>query len=401
MIIHAHLLDAPTSEHLRSLPTGAVVFDETTGKIVAVGNSGTIAQQYPDEEIWSAPEESWPILLPGLIDVHSHLPQYPAVARREESLLPWLENHIFPLEKKFTEEKERTYIEAFFEEVIASGLTTIVLYSAIWKETTDLAFQVAAEKGIRAIIGKMMMDVHSYGDQQFSVAREKSIQQTRDLIEKWHGAENGRLEYAVSPRFAVTCSRELMSEAAELASHYDTYLQTHLSENSLEIETVAKLFPEADSYTDVYERAGLLTEKTILGHCLHLSPEELTLVADKGAKIAHCPTSNFFLNSGILPIDRIDQAGILFGLASDVAGGPELNPWQVMRSMIEGQKARAFEDPEIPEITPTRALHLATVGGAEVLGKNEFIGQLSPGFEADLVLLDLNEALPLQGRFTP
>ncbi|MEM9079239.1 MAG: guanine deaminase [Verrucomicrobiota bacterium] len=401
MLIQAHILQAPTPEELSSIPDGALVLDESSGEITALGPATEITAQFPDEPVFPLPENARPLLLPGLIDVHAHLPQFPAVARREASLLPWLETHIFPLEQQFRSEQQRPFIEAFFDEVVANGLTTIVLYAAIWEDTTDLAFQVAAEKGIRAIIGKVMMDVHSYGETLSAVAREKSLAQTVRLIEKWHRAENGRLDYAVSPRFAVTCSMDMMREAAQLARRHDTYIQTHLSENHAEIETVAQLFPDSKSYTDVYYQAGLLTPKTLLGHCIHLSPDEMTLIADADAKIAHCPTSNFFLNSGIMPIDRIDRAGISFGVASDVAGGPELNPWQVLRSAIEGQKARAFTDPEVPELTPTRALHLATTGGAHVLSKSDTIGQLQPNFEADLTLLDLNQILPLGGRFSP
>ena len=401
MLLRANILQAPTPDQLHSIPDGALILDDSTGKITALGPFSELTTQFPDEPHFPLPENSRPLLLPGLIDVHAHLPQYPAVARREASLLPWLETHIFPLEQQFRTEAQRPFIEAFFDEVIANGLTTIVLYTAIWEDTTDLAFQIAAEKGIRAIIGKVMMDVHSYGDTLSAVAREKSLAQTRRLIEKWHRAEDGRLDYAVSPRFAVTCSMELMTEAAQLAREHDTYIQTHLSENQAEIETVAQLFPDSKSYTDVYHQAGLLTPKTLLGHCIHLSPEEMTLIADSHAKIAHCPTSNFFLNSGIMPIDQIDRAGIQFGVASDVAGGPELNPWQVLRSAVEGQKARAFNDPIVPELTPTRALHLATTGGAGVLSKSETIGQLQPGFEADLTLLDLNQILPLNGAYSP
>jgi len=401
MLIRAPQLDTPTSESIRFEQDGALVLDADEGTIVACGSYAAIRDDFPEEPEWAPPEGARPLLLPGLIDVHAHLPQYPAVARRESSLLPWLERHVFPLEREFSGNEHAAFIEAFFDDVAANGITTIVLYGAIWEGTTDLAFGVAKAKGIRAIIGKVMMDVGSYGEEQSVVARDLSMEQSRRLIEKWHGAEQGRLEYAMAPRFAVTCSMDLMREAGELAAEFDTYVQTHLSENRGEIEVVAGMFPEAASYTDVYRQAGLLGPRTILGHCIHLSDDERRLLAEAGATIAHCPTSNFFLNSGLFPLDLAQQAGIRVGLASDVAGGPELNPWQVMRSAIEVQKARGFHDERVAELSPAHAFHLATSGGADLLGKADRIGTLDIGMEADLSLIDLNRVLPLGGRYSP
>lgn len=339
-----------------------------------------------------------PLFLPGLIDAHAHLPQYPVVARREASLLPWLERHIFPTERRFTtaargRDDLAAEIGAFYDEQAAHGITCAALFGAIWEDSVDLAFELAAARGIRLMLGKMMMDEGSYGESQPVEARRRSLDESRRLAAKWHGANGGLLEYAVSPRFAVTCSRELMRDAGELAREFGCLIQSHVSENHGEIERVRQRFPESPDYVSVYHQAGLLGPRTLLGHGIHLSDSEIRLLADTGTSIVHCPTSNFFLNSGICPLDRLRDAGVPLALASDVAGGPELNPFQVMRSAIEGQKARRFAAPSVPEWTPADIFHLATAGAARAIGKPE-IGRLDPGCEADLVEITPSALLP-------
>lgn len=391
MLLRGATLDVPAPDRPRFIPAAEIEVDDTAGKITRIT---------PLDPATPPPTT---LLIPGLIDLHAHLPQYPVVARRESSLLPWLERHVFPAEQKFTTAERplgdlAAEIDSFFADLSRHGITTTVLYSAIWEDTTRLAFEAAKRRGQRAVIGKMMMDEGSYGETQPIRARHLSTGETRRLAADWHGANNGLLEYAVSPRFAVTCSMDLMRDAAAIAGEFDCYIQTHLSENHAEIETVRRRFPEATDYTDVYQRAGLLGPKTILGHCIHLSDREIEAIAASGARVAHCPTSNFFLNSGLCPLDRLLAAGIPLGLASDVAGGPELDPFQVMRSAVETQKARRFHDPEIPELTPAHAFHLATAGAAAALGKTDLIGRLDPGLDADIVELDLAALLPHHAR---
>ncbi|MEM9479576.1 MAG: guanine deaminase [Verrucomicrobiota bacterium] len=394
-----HVIDTPSFGEVRSIPNGGVVVQE--GKIVAVGEAAELREdpRFSSVEWRPFPEGTTPIILPGLIDVHAHIPQYPSVARRESELLPWLNRYIFPAEKAFRGGGVREYLEAFFKDLGRNGTTTSMLYGAVWEDSTDLAFRIAEKTGNRTIIGKVMMDVGSYGDLGPEDGPEQSLAETERLCEKWHGAADGRLDYAVSPRFAVTCSMALMKSAAAIAENHDCYIQTHLSENQAEIDRVAELFPETRDYAEVYREAGLLGPKTVLGHCLHLSGREVREVADANACIAHCPTSNLFLNSGLIPLNRLRDAGLRIGLASDVAGGPELNLWQVMRSAIEVQKARRFIDDKVPELTPVEAFFLATVGGAEVLGKESVIGRLVDGFDADIAAFDLRDVLPLGGAF--
>jgi len=402
MIIRASLLDAPTPDTLRFVEDGILIVDHT-GTITTSGPASELLTEalLTEDEVFDAPKDARLLCLPGLIDLHTHLPQYPVVARCEEALLPWLKRHIFPAELDFQGPGQRSLIEAFFDELLANGTTTAVLYAAVWEDSTALAFEIAAEKGIRAVIGKMMMDEGSYGEAHPAEARRKSLDETRRLAEQWHGANNGLLDYAVSPRFALTCSMDLMKEAAAIAADTGCHIQTHLSENTAEIAAVRARFPDRSSYTDVYREAGLLGPRSIFGHAIHLSDREIDLLATSGSRVAHCPTANLFLNSGLCPLHSLRQAGIPVGLGSDVAAGPELNLWQVMRSAIETQAVRRMQDGSIPILNPVDALHLATMGGATALGKDHLIGSLDPGKEADLLLLDLNRVLPLRGRFSP
>jgi guanine deaminase len=340
-------------------------------------------------------------VFPGLIDLHAHVPQYPAVARGGGDLLPWLRQHIFPLEREFTGAKGRREAGAFFSELARHGTTTAMLYTAVFEDSCEAAFHAAAASGLRIIMGKMMMDVGSYGNLQPTKIASISLHESERLCKTWHGAADGLIEYAFSPRFAVACSEKLMRAAAELALKYGAYLQTHLAENLEEIEKVRHQFPAARDYTDVYEKCGLLTPRTVLGHCLHLSDREREAIAAAGASVAHCPTANLFLRSGLLPLEKVRAAGLRIGLGSDVAAGPELNMWQVMRSAIETQKARAFYEKDALVPTPTAALHMATQGAAEALGKGAVIGSFDIGKEADLTVMDYAALLPYRQSSKP
>jgi guanine deaminase len=185
-----------------------------------------------------------------------------------------------------------------------------------------------------------------------------------------------------------------MRSAGELAKETGAYLQTHLAENREEIEKVRNLYMSARDYTDVYRNCGLLTPKMMLGHCIHLSDAEVDAIAASGANVAHCPTSNLFLGSGLIKLDQLRRAGIPIGLGSDVAAGPELNMWQVMRSAMEIQRARSFYEPQVPPLRAAEAFYLATMGGARALGKGAAIGTLDVGKEADFIVMDLDSLLP-------
>src|SRR3954452_6701918 len=329
--IRGYVVDAPEFGVLRSRRDGAVIVEN--GRIAAVGDYDELrraprAAQLP----WI--DRGQVAIFPGLIDCHTHLPQYPAVARGQDALLPWLRENIFPVEREFTGPKARDEAPRFFRELARHGTTTAMIYSAIFEDSCDVGFEAAERSGLRVILGKMMMDLGSYGTLQPKKILSVSLVESERLCRKWHGAAQGRLEYAFSPRFAVTCSEKLMRSAAELAVQFGAYIQTHLAENREEIEKVHNLYMSARDYTDVYEQAGLLTSRTVLGHCIHLKPREIEAIAGAHSAVAHCPTSNLYLGSGAMKLDRLRAAGIPIGLGSDVAPGPELNMWQVKRVAV-------------------------------------------------------------------
>ncbi len=389
--IRGFLIDTPDFGALRGRQRGAIIIEN--GRIAEIGDYDDLRRIQRLKSVrWI---DRGPVaIFPGLIDCHTHLPQYSAVARGESELLPWLRQHIFPVEREFTGPKAREEAPQFFHELARHGTTTAMVYAAIYEDSCEVGFEAARDSGLRIILGKMMMDIGSYGQLQPKKVISVSLLESERLCRKWHRAEDGRLEYAFSPRFAVTCSEKLMRGAAEMAARFDAYLQTHLAENREEIEKVHHLYMGARDYTHVYEKCGMLTPKTMLGHCIHLNAREIAAIATTQANVAHCPSSNLFLGSGLMKLDQILKAGIAVGLGSDVAAGPELNMWQVMRAAIEVQKARGAYEPNLRTLRPNEAFYLATQGGARALGKGETIGTLDPGKEADLIVVDLSALAP-------
>jgi guanine deaminase len=389
--IRGYLIDAPQPGKLRAWSDGAILVED--GLIAEVGDYSVLQKKPRREEVrWI--HSAHVAVFPGLIDLHTHLPQYPVVARGNTGLLPWLKETVFPAERDFTWARSRRESPLFFGELARCGTTTAMVYGAVLEESCDAAFEAAQKSGLRVILGKILMDSGLGFDTHSPKTAGVLLQESGRLCKKWHGAGDGLLEYAFSPRFALSCSDDLMRGAAELAEKYSAYLQTHLAENLDEIEKVRSQFSWAKDYTDVYEKCGLLGPRTVLGHCIHLSEREKEALAATRSNVAHCPTSNLFLGSGIMPLDRIMVDGIQTGLGSDVAAGPELNLWQVMRSAIESQKARSFYEKNVRVPSPADALFLATQGGADALGKGDRIGALEIGREADLTVVDFGALLP-------
>jgi len=319
------------------------------------------------------------ICIPGLIDTHVHLSQINVIGKHSPNLLDWLNDHIFAEEYRSKDEiYARKVAEEFFTTSIKSGTTTSVIYTAPFKKACDIAFETAKEFGVRVIIGKTMMDCNS--PDYLLEETERSFDESVQLFEKWNNA-TPLLEYIFSPRFAPVCSSKLMKEIGDFARKNNAFIQTHLSENKDEIKLVKELFPNCKTYTEVYEKNSILGPKTILGHAIHLSDEELEIIKKADSKIAHCPDSNFFLKSGIYPFEKIKNANINFALASDVAAGTSLSMFNVMKMCIYRQDNYA--------ITPEKAFYYATLGGAKVLGKEDIIGSIEVGKKADLVFMKI------------
>ncbi len=332
------------------------------------------------------------VLLPGMVDLHAHLPQLPnAGLGAGLDLLTWLDRYIFPLERRFDDAEDAARLApAAFRTFAAAGTTTILAYGAVYKASMDGAFRAAEAHGIRAILGKVMMDRITYDETiDRSTILERSVRESEELIATWHGADDGRLGYAVTPRFAISCSADMLRESAALATRTGAWWQTHVSEDSGEIAEVARLFPEARDYVDVYDRAGGLGSRTILAHAIHLSDRELARLVETDTRVAHCPSSNLFLASGIMPLARYREAGLGVGLGSDVAGGPDPSIFSVMQVGAYAQAAlRTVGGEGRPVLAPLDWLRLGTYDGARALGLEDRIGSIEVGKDADLIAVD-------------
>jgi guanine deaminase len=340
------------------------------------------------------------VLLPGMVDLHAHLPQLPnAGFGFGLDLLTWLERYIFPLERGFDEAEATRLAPLAWQAFAAAGTTTALVYGAVYEASLDATFRAAAAHGIRAIVGKVMMDRITY-DPTIDPAAilDRSLAESARLIDRWHGAADGRLGYAVTPRFAISCTAELLRESASLARATGAWWQTHLSEDRGEIAEVIRLFPDALDYVDVYDQAGGLGSRTVLAHAVHLSDRELDRLVEAGARVAHCPISNLFLASGMMPLGRYLEAGLPVGLGSDVAAGPDLSIFAVMRVGFYAQNARKVAGVEAgPILGPLDWLRLGSLDGARALGLGDVTGSLEVGKEADLIAIDPAFVAPLAG----
>jgi guanine deaminase len=316
------------------------------------------------------------IIVPGFVDTHVHLPQFAIMGIGDGELLEWLRNYTFPEEARFSNpEYARDISRKFFHSLVANGTTTAVIYSSVHEEATRIAFEAAQTRGIRAFIGKVMMDRNS---PDFLLEQtHESIAASQRLFDEWDGADDGRLRYVFTPRFAGSCSMELMQRVGKVARERNAFVQSHLSENLDEIAWVRSLFPALPSYAAVYEAAGILGERSIMAQCIHLSPDEISLLARSRTNVAFCPYSNRTLHSGTMPYRKLRDAGLNVSLATDVAGGPSLS--------VLDQMEQAMEAAGIPEL---EALYLATLAGAKALGLGDRIGSFEPGKDADFVVLD-------------
>ncbi|GBD05695.1 Guanine deaminase [bacterium HR20] len=324
------------------------------------------------------------VLIPGLVDTHAHLPQLSAIGAERADLLDWLQQVIFPLEARFRDTAFAERIaEAFLRRALASVTTLIAVYGPQYEEATDACFRVAAQFGIRAVMGMTLMDSNAPAE----LLSEPSalIAACKRLINRWHGANEGRLFYALTPRFAGSCSRELLKQCGQLAAECPVHVQTHLAESPGELAWIASLFPEHPNYTSIYDRAGLLTERTILAHCIYLEPTELARIQEQGSAIAHCPASNIYLRSGIMPLSDYLKLPVKIGLGTDIGAGYHTSILDEARYAREVAKVRQMihRSGSVPSLA--EAFYLATLGGAEALGFADMLGNFSEGKEADFV----------------
>lgn len=377
-------------------PDGLLVVD-AAGRIAFVGP----AAARPAEAATAIDLRPW-VLLPGMVDLHAHLPQVPnAGVGFALDLLTWLDRLTFPTERSWADPAVAERLApVIFEAFAASGTTTVLAYGVVYEAAMDTAFRAAEAHGIRAILGKVMMDRVTYDSTIDPTAiLERSLRESADLITRWHGADDGRLGYAVTPRFAVSCTVEMLRESASLARATGTWWQTHVSEDPGEIAEVGRLFPDARDYVDVYDAIGGLGQRTVLAHAIHLSDRELARLVETGTHVAHCPASNLFIGAGVMPLARYLASGLSVGLGSDVSGGPEASIFSVMRSAAYAQMARrSLVGDEGAILHPIDWLRMGTFDGARALGLDDRIGSLEAGKEADVIAVDPAYIAPLEGQ---
>lgn len=347
------------------------------------------------------------LLIPGLIDLHVHLPQVAVTACQADTLAHWLDSRVFPEEARFAEADYAERISRwFFKQLLANGTTTAAVFLTSHPEAVRIAFKAAMTCGNRVVMGQNLMDCHAGRNAETAGSQDARdaeslliwptdalLAETEALCREWHGLAQGRLRYAWMPRFALSATDVLLSSIGALRRRYpDVYLHTHLSEQPSEVAAVLARFADAADYTGVYERFGLLAPRTILAHGIHLSNDELCRVHAAESALAHCPSSNFFLKSGRFRWFDAMRQGVRFGLGSDVGAGPELSLLKVMKDAQYMQADRWIPLSEL--------FHAATLGGAEALMQADRIGNFLPGKEADFVILDtwVKPAAAMAGR---
>ena len=326
------------------------------------------------------------LIIPGFIDAHVHYPQTGMIASYGEQLLNWLNAYTFPTEAAFGHAEHARHIaEVFLDELLRNGTTTALVFGTVHPQSVDAFFAAAKERGLRMIAGKVLMDRNA-PDELLDTA-QTGYEQSKKLIERWHGVD--RLQYAVTPRFAPTSTPEQLKLAGQLLKEYpDLYLHTHLAENHGEVKWVKELFPTAKHYLDVYEQAGLVGPRSVFAHGVHLCEEQCERLAQAKATVAHCPTSNLFLGSGLMDLARLRQHGVGVALGTDVGAGTSFSLFKTMDEAYKIQQLRG------QKLDPMQAFYFATLGSATALKLDHCIGNLLPGKEADFSILDL-DATPL------
>ena len=347
------------------------------GRIEKTGTFGSLHGAHPDLPV----DDRRPhLILPGFIDPHIHFPQMQVTASYAANLLEWLNTYTFVEEQRFADAAHAgRFATLFFDELIRHGTTTAVAFCSVHPASAEAYFAEAHRRNLLMAGGKVMMDRNA--PDALTDTAESSYDDTKALIERWHG--KGRCHVAITPRFAITSTPEQLEAAGALAKeHPGLLIQTHLSENHDEIAFTLELYPEAKDYTDVYARYGLLTDKTLLGHAIHLSARERAAIAEAGAVAVHCPTSNLFLGSGLFELDRLKQDGVRTAVATDIGGGTS---YSMLRTLDEAYKVQQLRGNRLP---PLESFWQATRGNGEALDMVDRIGTLEAGSDADIVVLD-------------
>jgi guanine deaminase len=369
---------APEADCIRYFPDGLLIVE--SGKVKELGSYKDLQTKYADIPIADYRDR---LIVSGFIDTHIHFPQTEMIASYGEQLLEWLSTYTFPTERKFADRNYALEIASIFlDELLRNGTTTALVFTAVFPQSTDAFFEEAQRRNLRMIAGKVMMDRNAPDFLRDTAT--SSYVETKQLIEKWHKCD--RLLYAVTPRFALTSTPEQLTNIRKLLVEFpDVYLHTHLSENVKEVEAVAAAFPENEGYLDVYDRAGLVGERSIFAHGIQLTEQEFARLSEAKSAIAFCPTSNLFLGSGLFKLEKAKslETPVKVGLGTDVGAGTSFSMLRTASAAYQVAQLRS------QKLSAFQALFLATLGGARALCLEDKLGNFEVGKEADFVVLNL------------
>ena len=360
---------------------GLVVHD---GVIQARADFARSRADYPDDEVIDLREG---ILLPGLVDTHVHYPQARIIGGLGMPLLQWLDNCALPEESRLAQPSyAREVAQDFLSGLIGAGTTTALVFGSHFPDAMDIFFSEAAASGLRITSGLVVSDRGLRDD--LLVSPEQALAFGQDLAATWHG--QGRLRYAVTPRFSLSTTSEMLEACAELltavppaqAEGENLWFTSHVNENPDEIAGVGRLFPEAADYTSTYAHHGLVTPQSVLAHNVHPTAPELDMLAQASASVAHCPSSNFALGSGLFPLREHLQAGVQVGLGSDVGAG---TGFSMLKEGLQTYKGQQLLGERGAHLGSPDLLHLVTRSGAQALGMANHVGALSVGMQFDAV----------------
>lgn len=376
---------------LETFPDGALVFDNDA--ILAVGEYATLRQQFSDARVLQYPNA---FLLPGFVDTHVHYPQVPIIGAMGLRLMEWLETRTLPEEAKLADATyARKQAKTFLRQLAKNGTTTALVFGAHFATAMDVFFEEAEKSGLRITAGLVLGDRNL--KDELHTTPERAFSESLALAKKWHN--KGRLRYAVTPRFSVSCSEALLKTCQDLLTdNPDLFFTSHINEQLEEITFVKTLFPDTKDYLETYERYNLVNRRSVYAHNVHPSDSELARLAKREASISHCASSNMFIGSGLFPMQKHVQHGVHFALGSDVGGGTGfslfkegLNAYehQMLLQSLQGQK-------DGYPLTATHLLYLATLAGAKALDLEKQIGDFTPGKQADFIIVKAPEGSTLE-----
>jgi guanine deaminase len=324
------------------------------------------------------------LILPGFIDAHVHYPQTQIIAAYGRQLIEWLQKYTFAVEQQFVSSDHARHVsKVFLTECLRAGTTTAAVYCTVHAASVQAFFEEAEKLNMRMIAGKVLMDRNA--PSTLLDTAQRGYEESKELIQQWH--KRGRQLYGITPRFAPTSTPAQLEMAGALWREFpDCYLQSHVSESRAEVDWARKLFPERDGYLDIYDHYGQLGPRAILGHGVWLTETELRRCHETGTAIAHCPVSNGFLGSGMLRIENFKRPHrpVRVALGTDLGAGTSFSQLQTMREAYKVAQLNGYS------LSPVAAYYLATRGAAQSLYLDDRIGSIAPGYEADLVVLDLH-----------